>query len=54
MSKRLKMLVASLLLSCIMVASFAGAAFAGNSDGPARNGDCDCTACGDGPPWLIE
>ncbi|MFC2067812.1 hypothetical protein ACFLTP_02195 [Chloroflexota bacterium] len=33
MSKRLKMLTTSLFLSCIMVVSFAGAAFAGGDYG---------------------
>ena len=33
MSKRLKVLTVSVLLACIMIASFTGTAFAGNSYG---------------------
>ena len=53
MSKRLKMLTASLLLSCIMIASFAGAAFADMGNGPERIGEGDCTSdCGTGPHYT--
>ena len=41
MSKRLKVLTASLLLACIMIASFAGAAFAGNGNSYGGPELCD-------------
>ena len=65
MSKILRLFNVSLLLASIMIASFAGAVFAGgdgdvNGNGTA-NGDTDrlrdgsCGTCdGDGPPWLTE
>ena len=43
MSKRLKMLTASLLLACIMVASFAGAALADHG----YNGNCNAYDVGE-------
>ena len=45
MSKKLKMLTASLLLACIMVTTVAGGAFADDKD-RVRDYDSDCSQAG--------
>ena len=64
MSKRIRLLVISLTLAVIMIASFAGAVFAGaygygddNGNGDCeqlRDGSCNDTCDGDSNPWLEE
>jgi len=60
-SKILKVLTMSLLLASIMIASFAGAVFAGEEGeqkgepDPLRNCTCEFVDCdGQGPPWATE
>ena len=50
MSKRIKMLTASLLLACIMVATVAGGVFADDKDRDRLydSYDNDCSQAGDG------